>query len=190
MSPRTPFQGLQEQALPPAHIARHATPDLFCHETMPTPAELDALVAASATAKPTSSRPDDCFCLDDCPGPRCHFANPGRKRKALRTPSPTTRARQLRGYRSGDDAWPQRVLIWHPGDFEASPQTVEADEPFRSLFHDFCYHLRIDPKHVRFVWQQSAPTGEERPVTLHDYDAPFHVGMREGRTEHIECEYK
>ncbi len=82
------------------------------------------------------------------------------------------------------------MLIWHPGDFEASALTLEANAPMRSAFREFCFHLRIDRKDVRFVWQQTARTGEERPLALHDGDTPWDVGMREGRTEHVECEYK
>lgn len=192
MSPRCPFQSLQEQASSGAHFPRAATPDLVCHETMPSPAELAAAAASrSTTEEPT--RADDCWCLEQCAGPRCRRARvltPRRstrqgkgKRKALRSPSPH------RECCTGDDAWPQRVLLWHPGDFEATPVTVEADEPLRSVFGDFCAALRVERKHVRFLWQRVSRDGDDRPVHLRDSDTVSGVGMREGRTEHVECEY-
>jgi hypothetical protein len=183
MSPRRPLQQLQPDLL----LARSVAPDLHCYEDMISPAELAALAAARREAvlpATPASRPADCFCLDDCPGPLCKFASGTRKRRAqaqaLRTPSPQRRPR----LEHSDDAWPQRVLIWHPGDFEASPVTMHAGAPLRAALAAFCGDLRVDRRHVRFVWQGP------RPLALHDHDTPFDVGMREGRTEHIECEYK
>jgi hypothetical protein len=82
------------------------------------------------------------------------------------------------------------VLLWHPEEFEATPVTVEADEPLHSVFRDFCESLRVERKHVRFFWQHVSRDGDDRPVELHEADTASGVGMREGRTEHVECEYR
>ena len=195
MSPRCPFQSLQEQASSGSHVPRATTPDLVCYETMPSPGELAAAAASRSTTRRSTEEParaDDCWCLEQCAGARCRRARvlaPRRstrkgKRKALRTPSPH------RECCTNDDAWPQRVLLWHPGDFEATPVTVDADEPLGNVFRDFCEALRVERKHVRFLWQRVSRDGDNRPVNLRDADTVSGVGMREGRTEHVECEYR
>jgi len=178
-----------------AITARATTPDLLCYEDMPTPAEL-AELASSRTSTPAPNMPilaqlaEDCWCLENCPGPRCR-----RNRQLSRTP-PTKvsnkrayEAFEPRGYTSADDPWPQRVVIWHPGDFVSSPLTLCAGVTFRATFHAFCVAQKLERKHVRFIWERPRKGGCVEIVELKDSDAPWDLGFREGRTEHVECEY-
>lgn len=179
MTPVQPLHPLQE---PP----RASTPDLFCHEDMPTPQEL-AELAASRTTTPAADMPgpaelaEDCWCLDHCPGPRC--------RRASQVQSKRKREYEARGFTDAEDSWPQRLLLWHPGDFEATPLTVEAGAPLRSALRNFCRDVQVKRTLVRFVWKHTCRSGCVETVELSDHDKPWDLGFREGRTEHIECEY-
>jgi hypothetical protein len=168
---------------------RATTPDLFCYEDMPTPAEL-AELAASRTTTPAPDMPtlpqlaEDCWCLENCPGPRCRRTPPTKK-----STKRAYEAFEPRGYTSADDAWPQRVVFWHPGDFDSSPHTLSAGAPFRATFRAFCGAQKVERRNVRFIWQRSRKSGCVETVELRDSDAPWDLGFREGRTEHVECEY-
>lgn len=185
MALRQAFHPLQEQAplTPHAEHAISAMPDLLCYETMPTPAELAEHVASRSIAPA-------CWCFDQCIGPHCRDA-PQNKNQNLKR----KREYEPRGYTDPADSWPQRVQLWHPGDFEATPFTIEAGALFRTLFRDFCSSLGVERKSVRFVWQRTRLSGfvesveSVESVELRDKDAPWDLGFREGRTEHIECEY-
>jgi hypothetical protein len=181
MSPRRPYQTLQEQGPHViTHVPRASTPDLLCHEVMPTPEELGVLVAE----KPDPVRAEDCWCLDPCTGPHCCRAQTTKhKRKRIYA------AYESRGYTYVDDAWPQRVLFWYPGEYDSSSYTLSAAKPFRDTFHELCANLRIDRRHVRFVWHRQRRSGCIETVEIRDDDAPWDLGFREGRTEHVQCEY-
>lgn len=196
-SPRRPLQPLNGQS-PAAPSGAHNTTaspipqnqtrdtrdiDLLCYETMPTPSELDRLAElARATAAGLQHREGPCFCLDACDTGRPCKAQRYPTRKRNRSPSP-------RPYTVPHKAWTQTIRLFHPTDFACTFLEIDSTVPFRAAFQKLCRDLQVDIKNVSFVWQRKRSRGGIEQVTLSEDFAPWHVGMRDGVLETIECDF-
>jgi hypothetical protein len=170
--------------------------DLFCHETMPSPAEL-SLLAEQARARHKRPPPLSLDGLDELDVPivldllnTSHMSLHARRsasspRKRRHSPSPFSQ-----NIHNAKKAKPstQTIRVYHPTDFDYTTVQIDSSTPFRALFHNLCAAHSVDINTVAFNWQRKR-CGRIQQVLLSPDAAPSHIGMHEGVVETIECEF-
>ena len=208
-SPRRPLRPLNAHDTHSTH-STHATNDidLYCYETMPSPAELSLLaeqVRARHKRPPPLSLDGldalDALDLQDVPIVldllntldtshtslrACRSALSPRKRR--RSPSPFSQNMHSANTHKKAAPSTQTIRVYHPTDFDYTTVQIDSSTPFRALFHNLCAAHSVDVNTVAFNWQRKR-CGRIQQVLLSPDAAPSHIGMHEGVVETIECEF-
>ena len=212
--PRHPLRPLNAPASPPFHAhgthathSTHATNntnhmhniDLFCYETMPSPAEL-SLLAQQARLRHQRPPPLSLDGLDELDVPivldlldTCHMSlhacrSTSSPRKRRRSPSPFSQNMHSANTHKKATPSKQTIRVYHPTDFDYTTVQIDSSTPFRALFHNLCAAHSVDIDNVAFNWQRKR-AGRIQQVLLSPDAAPSHIGMHEGVVETIECEF-
>lgn len=173
--------------------------DLFCYETMPAPHDLrpptpPTPLAATPTTPPHAGPQyslHDPFLFCPC-SPPCKITD-GVPCKHVYPDSPPAKHSKPKHRWApaspGDHHWVQHIVIWHPPFCNKTRVEIDSNLPMRAIFDKLCSDLRIDRKHVRFVWKRQRRRGGLQDVTIADTDAPWDVGMKQRIIEIIICEF-
>ena len=191
--------------------------DLFCYETMPAPYDLHrstpptpiaaTIIAPTPLAPmpiqqtpipPTLTTPARAgqYSLDPflfCPcSPPCKITD-GVPCKHVCPDSPPGKHIKPKHRRApaspGDHHWVQHIVIWHPPFCKKTRVEIDSNLPMRAIFDKLCSDLRIDRKHVRFVWKRQRRRGGMQDIIIADDYSPWDVGMKQRIIENIICEF-